>query len=170
MLIRRARKRPRRTAPSQPRRPTGSSARNSAQAWSTPPIRGGNSPGFPAGTGKGGAVFLPDLLVRLWPHGEQLLKEFGIRPTEFAPGKVFGHQQAHADRLYHVTEPSHRAFLHPPVTGRAGPLPSAGGRRRRSRIKGRRTLGRYARPWRSDPGKTEPRLLRRPLTSASPLG
>jgi amidase len=37
-------------------------------------------------------VFMPDLLFRLRPDGEPLFKEFAaaIRPTEFAPGKVFG--------------------------------------------------------------------------------
>jgi Asp-tRNA(Asn)/Glu-tRNA(Gln) amidotransferase A subunit family amidase len=37
-------------------------------------------------------VFMPDLLFRLGPDGLPLFKEFaaGIRPTEFAPGKVFG--------------------------------------------------------------------------------
>ena len=37
-------------------------------------------------------VFMPDLLFRLTPDGEPLFKEFAaaIRPTEFAPGKVFG--------------------------------------------------------------------------------
>jgi amidase len=37
-------------------------------------------------------VFMPDLLFRLGPDGRPLFKEFAaaIRPTEFAPGKVFG--------------------------------------------------------------------------------
>jgi len=37
-------------------------------------------------------VFMPDLLFRLGPDGGPLFKEFAaaIRPTEFAPGKVFG--------------------------------------------------------------------------------
>jgi hypothetical protein len=37
-------------------------------------------------------VFMPDLLFRLTPDGEPLFKEFAaaIRPTEFAPGKLFG--------------------------------------------------------------------------------
>jgi Asp-tRNA(Asn)/Glu-tRNA(Gln) amidotransferase A subunit family amidase len=37
-------------------------------------------------------VFMPDLLFRLAPDGTPLFKEFAaaIRPTEFAPGKVFG--------------------------------------------------------------------------------
>src|SRR5205814_3903722 len=37
-------------------------------------------------------VFMPDLLFRLGPDGTPLFKEFAaaIRPTEFAPGKVFG--------------------------------------------------------------------------------
>jgi hypothetical protein len=37
-------------------------------------------------------VFLSDLLFRLGPDGEPLSKEFAaaIRPTEFAPRKVFG--------------------------------------------------------------------------------
>jgi amidase len=37
-------------------------------------------------------VFMPDLLFRLGPDGKPLFKEFAaaIRPTEFAPGKVFG--------------------------------------------------------------------------------
>jgi amidase len=37
-------------------------------------------------------VFMPDLLFRLGPDGLPLFKEFAaaIRPTEFAPGKVFG--------------------------------------------------------------------------------
>jgi amidase len=37
-------------------------------------------------------VFMPDLLFRLGPDGQPLFKEFAaaIRPTEFAPGKVFG--------------------------------------------------------------------------------
>src|SRR5206468_4258185 len=37
-------------------------------------------------------VFMPDLLFRLAPDSSPLFKEFAaaIRPTEFAPGKVFG--------------------------------------------------------------------------------
>jgi hypothetical protein len=37
-------------------------------------------------------VFMPDLLFRLGPKGHPLFKEFAaaIRPTEFAPGKLFG--------------------------------------------------------------------------------
>jgi amidase len=37
-------------------------------------------------------VFMPDLLFRLGPDGLPLFKEFAgaIRPTEFAPGKMFG--------------------------------------------------------------------------------
>ena len=37
-------------------------------------------------------VFMPDLLFRLGPDGQPMFKEFAaaIRPTEFAPGKVFG--------------------------------------------------------------------------------
>ena len=37
-------------------------------------------------------VFMPDLLFRLAPDGEPLFREFAaaIRPTEFAPGKIFG--------------------------------------------------------------------------------
>jgi amidase len=37
-------------------------------------------------------VFMPDLLFRLGPDWQPLFKEFAaaIRPTEFAPGKVFG--------------------------------------------------------------------------------
>jgi amidase len=37
-------------------------------------------------------VFMPDLLFRLAPDGTPLFEEFAaaIRPTEFAPGKVFG--------------------------------------------------------------------------------
>jgi amidase len=37
-------------------------------------------------------LFMPDLLFRLGPNGTPLFKEFAaaIRPTEFAPGKVFG--------------------------------------------------------------------------------
>jgi amidase len=37
-------------------------------------------------------VFMPDLLFRLGPDGLPLFKEFAaaIRPTEFAPGRVFG--------------------------------------------------------------------------------
>jgi amidase len=37
-------------------------------------------------------VFMPDLFFRLGPDGRPLFKEFGaaIRPTEFAPGKIFG--------------------------------------------------------------------------------
>jgi Asp-tRNA(Asn)/Glu-tRNA(Gln) amidotransferase A subunit family amidase len=37
-------------------------------------------------------VFMPDLLFRLGPDGGPLFREFAeaIRPTEFAPGKVFG--------------------------------------------------------------------------------
>ncbi|HKM73134.1 MAG TPA: amidase family protein, partial [Stellaceae bacterium] len=37
-------------------------------------------------------VFMPGLLFRLGPEGQPLFKEFvaAIRPTEFAPGKVFG--------------------------------------------------------------------------------
>ena len=37
-------------------------------------------------------VFMPDLLFRLGPDGLPLFKEFvaAIRPTEFAPGKIFG--------------------------------------------------------------------------------
>jgi hypothetical protein len=37
-------------------------------------------------------VFMPDLLFRLGPDGQPLFKEFAaaIRPTEFAPGKLFG--------------------------------------------------------------------------------
>ena len=37
-------------------------------------------------------VFMPDLLFRLGPDGMPLFKEFAaaIRPTEFAPGKIFG--------------------------------------------------------------------------------
>ncbi|HZT89983.1 MAG TPA: amidase family protein, partial [Stellaceae bacterium] len=37
-------------------------------------------------------VFMPDLLFRLGPDGTPLFKEFAaaIRPTEFAPGRVFG--------------------------------------------------------------------------------
>jgi amidase len=37
-------------------------------------------------------VFMPDLLFRLGPDGLPLFKEFAaaIRPTEFAPGKLFG--------------------------------------------------------------------------------
>jgi len=37
-------------------------------------------------------VFMPDLLFRLGPDGLPVFKEFAaaIRPTEFAPGKVFG--------------------------------------------------------------------------------
>jgi amidase len=37
-------------------------------------------------------VFLPDLLFRLGPDGQPLFQEFAaaIRPTEFAPGKIFG--------------------------------------------------------------------------------
>src|SRR5260370_11766224 len=37
-------------------------------------------------------VFMPDLLFRLGPDGQPLFREFAaaIRPTEFAPGKVFG--------------------------------------------------------------------------------
>ncbi len=37
-------------------------------------------------------VFMPDLLFRLGPDSQPLFKEFAaaIRPTEFAPGKIFG--------------------------------------------------------------------------------
>ncbi len=37
-------------------------------------------------------VFMPELLFRLGPDGQPLFKEFAaaIRPTEFAPGKIFG--------------------------------------------------------------------------------
>jgi amidase len=37
-------------------------------------------------------VFMPDLLFRLGPDGQPVLKEFAaaIRPTEFASGKIFG--------------------------------------------------------------------------------
>ena len=37
-------------------------------------------------------VFMPDLLFRLAPDGKPLFREFAaaIRPTEFAPGKIFG--------------------------------------------------------------------------------
>ena len=37
-------------------------------------------------------MFMPDLLFRLGPDGQPLFKEFAaaIRPTEFAPGKIFG--------------------------------------------------------------------------------
>ncbi len=37
-------------------------------------------------------IFMPDLLFRLGPDGQPLFREFAaaIRPTEFAPGKIFG--------------------------------------------------------------------------------
>jgi Asp-tRNA(Asn)/Glu-tRNA(Gln) amidotransferase A subunit family amidase len=38
-------------------------------------------------------IFMPDLLFRLGPDGQPVFKEFAaaIEPTEFLPGKVFGH-------------------------------------------------------------------------------
>jgi Asp-tRNA(Asn)/Glu-tRNA(Gln) amidotransferase A subunit family amidase len=50
------------------------------------------NPDFHAGLARLVPVFMPDLLFRLAPDGTPLFKEFAaaIRPTEFAPGKVFG--------------------------------------------------------------------------------
>jgi amidase len=50
------------------------------------------NPDFRQGLARLVPVFMPDLLFRLGPDGQPLFKEFAaaIRPTEFAPGKVFG--------------------------------------------------------------------------------
>jgi amidase len=49
-------------------------------------------PDFRRGLARLVPVFMPDLLFRLRPDGTPLFAEFAaaIRPTEFAPGKVFG--------------------------------------------------------------------------------
>jgi amidase len=50
------------------------------------------NPDFRQGLARLVPVFMPDLLFRLEPDGRPLFKEFAamIRPTEFAPGKIFG--------------------------------------------------------------------------------
>src|SRR5437773_11883199 len=50
------------------------------------------NPDFRTGLARLVPVFMPDLLFRLGPDGTPLFKEFAaaIRPTKFAPGKVFG--------------------------------------------------------------------------------
>jgi len=50
------------------------------------------NPDFRTGLARLVPVFMPDLLFRLGPGGTPLFREFAaaIRPTEFAPGKVFG--------------------------------------------------------------------------------
>jgi Asp-tRNA(Asn)/Glu-tRNA(Gln) amidotransferase A subunit family amidase len=50
------------------------------------------NPDFRQGLARLVPVFMPDLLFRLKPDGTPLFAEFAaaIRPTEFAPGKVFG--------------------------------------------------------------------------------
>jgi amidase len=50
------------------------------------------NPDFRRGLARLVPVFMPDLLFRLGSDGQPLFKEFAaaIRPTEFAPGKVFG--------------------------------------------------------------------------------
>jgi amidase len=50
------------------------------------------NPDFRQGLARLVPVFMPDLLFRLKPDGTPLFREFAaaIRPTEFAPGKVFG--------------------------------------------------------------------------------
>jgi len=50
------------------------------------------SPDFRQGLARLVPVFMPDLLFRLGSDGQPLFKEFAaaIRPTEFAPGRVFG--------------------------------------------------------------------------------
>jgi amidase len=50
------------------------------------------NPDFRQGLARLVPVFMPDLLFRLAPDGTPLFKEFAaaIRPTEFAPSKVFG--------------------------------------------------------------------------------
>jgi len=50
------------------------------------------SPNFRQGLARLVPVFMPDLLFRLGSDGQPLLKEFAaaVRPTQFAPGRVFG--------------------------------------------------------------------------------
>jgi amidase len=50
------------------------------------------NPNFGAGLARLVPLLMPDILFRLGPDGTPLFKEFAaaIRPTEFAPGKVFG--------------------------------------------------------------------------------
>ena len=50
------------------------------------------NPDFRQGLARLVPVFMPDLLFRLRPDGQPLFTEFAaaIRPTEFAPGEIFG--------------------------------------------------------------------------------
>jgi Asp-tRNA(Asn)/Glu-tRNA(Gln) amidotransferase A subunit family amidase len=60
--------------------------------WERDPDLEQMNPDFRQALAKLVPVFMPDLLFRLGPDREPLFKEFAaaIRPTEFAPGKVFG--------------------------------------------------------------------------------
>jgi amidase len=60
--------------------------------WERAPDIEAMNPDFRQALAKLVPVFMPDLLFRLGPDGMPLFKELAaaIRPTEFAPGKVFG--------------------------------------------------------------------------------
>jgi len=60
--------------------------------WERDPDLEAMNPDFRRALARLVPVFMPDLLFRLAPDGLPLFKEFAaaIRPTEFAPGKVFG--------------------------------------------------------------------------------
>ncbi|HZU89687.1 MAG TPA: amidase family protein [Stellaceae bacterium] len=60
--------------------------------WPRDPDLAAMNPDFRQGLARLVPVFMPDLLFRLRPDGTPLFKEFAaaIRPTEFAPGRVFG--------------------------------------------------------------------------------
>jgi amidase len=61
--------------------------------WQPDPDLEHMQPDFRRGLARLVPIFIPDLLFRLGPDGTPLFKEFAaaIRPTEFLPGKVFGH-------------------------------------------------------------------------------
>jgi Asp-tRNA(Asn)/Glu-tRNA(Gln) amidotransferase A subunit family amidase len=60
--------------------------------WPPDPDLEKMNPDFSAGLARLVPLLMPDILFRLSPDGAPLFKEFAaeIRPTEFAPGKVFG--------------------------------------------------------------------------------
>jgi amidase len=65
---------------------------SSDPAWPRDPDIAAMNPDFRAGLARLVPVFMPDLLFRLKADGTPLFEEFAaaIRPTAFAPGKVFG--------------------------------------------------------------------------------
>ncbi|HEV2098864.1 MAG TPA: amidase family protein [Stellaceae bacterium] len=60
--------------------------------WERDPDLEQMNPDFGAGLARLVPLLMPDILFRLGPDGTPLFKEFAaaIRPTEFAPGKMFG--------------------------------------------------------------------------------